>query len=123
MAIRVPPKRTPERGDPAVEEARQWNRDLRHSVSTAKGHAQALRDSRRGYLPDTPKRPCMTDAELIKSKVWRDRSEEYRAFAEEAQSPEARRAYAEVSRSCATIAERLERFEAATLQKPAQEHG
>ncbi|HUA55143.1 MAG TPA: hypothetical protein VMB81_23375 [Candidatus Sulfotelmatobacter sp.] len=47
----------------------------------------------------------------IKSKAWRDRAEEYRVFAAEAQSPDARRAYLEVAQSCDRIAVRLERLE------------
>ena len=53
--------------------------------------------------------------EPLKSRIWRDRAEEYRLFSEEAKSDDARRAYLDVSQSCATIAARLEKLEAAEM--------
>ncbi len=49
----------------------------------------------------------------IKSAAWRNRAEEYRQFADEAQSDDARRAYREVARNCEEIARRLEKLEVA----------
>ena len=123
MATKVPPRLPPAPADPAAEAARQWNRDLRHAVTTAKVHAREIGESRRGQAADTPKQPCMIDAAVMTSQRWRDRSAEYQARAAQAQAPDARRAYEEVSRSCATIAARLEQVEAAALQKPARGRG
>lgn len=41
-----------ERADRAVDEARQWNRDLRKSVSDAKAHAKAMAEARARRLSD-----------------------------------------------------------------------
>ena len=46
-----------------------------------------------------------------KSKAWRDRAEEYRAYAAESKSAEARQTYLEVAANCDLIASRLERLD------------
>jgi len=45
------------------------------------------------------------------SKEWRGCADEYRAYAEVAQSPEGRASYLEIAASCDEIAERLEKYE------------
>jgi len=46
-----------------------------------------------------------------KSKEWRDRAEEYRAYAGEAKTAQGRASYLAVADSCDQIADRLERLE------------
>jgi hypothetical protein len=55
--------------------------------------------------------PFGTAAIPRKSKEWRDRAEEYRAYAEEARTPEGQSSYLAVAASCDQIADRLERLE------------
>lgn len=57
----------------------------------------------------------MTD-DRAKSRVWRDRAEAYLLFAQEVGSDDARRSYLQVSESCAAIAARLEKLEAAETE-------
>ena len=53
------------------------------------------------------------------AKEWRDRAEEYRQFADEAETEPAREAYLDVARNCEQIAERIERFEVRALARGA----
>jgi len=58
MASQYPPKRPEpetlnERADRTVEEARQWNKDLRQSVQDAKAHAKAMADARERRRADS----------------------------------------------------------------------
>lgn len=45
----------------AVAEARQWNRDLRHAVQSAKATAKAVPACRKPGESDTPKHPAGGD--------------------------------------------------------------
>jgi len=54
-----------------------------------------------------------SDSNPPRSKEWRDRADEYRAYAVAAQSPEGRASYLEIVAGCDEIAERLEKHEGA----------
>jgi hypothetical protein len=55
--------------------------------------------------------------EPIKSRVWRDRAEEYRIFCEGARSADVRQAYLAIADDCDEMAARLEKLEAAEAAK------
>ncbi len=60
MARPYPPNPNAEQpvDEHAAEQARRWNRELRHTVRTAKDHAKALPDN--GKTADTPRRSSGT---------------------------------------------------------------
>ena len=62
MARQLPPQPRHDEGagrtDPAAEASRRWNRELKHSVSTAKATAKSVAENRDPGRPGTPKHPA-----------------------------------------------------------------
>lgn len=59
MTVKALPQPSPrrERAERAAEDAREWNRDLRRSVETAKANARSLPGGRPARPPATAKQP------------------------------------------------------------------